>query len=79
MIRGLGLFGFLDTMRVIAAWCELRQDFRHFRTDRIVTAEFLDDRHGSRPGILRQRWKRYMDERHGSTRSPERTAQCGCD
>jgi predicted DNA-binding transcriptional regulator YafY len=28
--------GFFDRVRVIAAWCELREDLRHFRTDRIV-------------------------------------------
>lgn len=30
--------GFMDRARVLAAWCELRQDFRTFRTDRIVSA-----------------------------------------
>ena len=29
--------GFFDRVRVVVAWCELRQDFRHFRTDRIAT------------------------------------------
>jgi len=28
--------GFFDRVRVLAAWCELRQGLRHFRTDRIV-------------------------------------------
>jgi predicted DNA-binding transcriptional regulator YafY len=28
--------GFFERVRVIAAWCELRRDLRHFRTDRIV-------------------------------------------
>jgi predicted DNA-binding transcriptional regulator YafY len=26
---------FFDRVRVLVAWCELREDFRHFRTDRI--------------------------------------------
>ena len=30
--------GFMDRARVLGAWCELRQDFRTFRTDRIVSA-----------------------------------------
>lgn len=60
------IVGFLDDTRMLTAWCELRQDFRHFRADRIVAAEFLDDRHGSRPAVLRQRWKRHMAERHHS-------------
>ena len=40
------MIGYAETVRLLAAWCELRQDFRHFRTDRIVAAEFLDERHG---------------------------------
>lgn len=31
--------GFFDRVRVVAAWCELRSDLRHFRTDRIVGLE----------------------------------------
>jgi predicted DNA-binding transcriptional regulator YafY len=57
------IVGFFEHARVIAAWCELRQDFRSFRTDRVIAAEFLDDRHGSRPGELRMRWKRSLAER----------------
>ena len=28
---------------LLAAWCELRGDYRHFRTDRIMTATVLDE------------------------------------
>src|SRR5688572_18833872 len=28
--------GFFERVRVVVAWCELRQAFRHFRTDRIM-------------------------------------------
>ena len=61
------IVGFLEDMRMLAAWCELRQDFRHFRADRIVAAEFLEDRYDGRPGVLRQRWKRHMAEKHASS------------
>jgi predicted DNA-binding transcriptional regulator YafY len=54
------ILGFLDDTRMLAAWCELRRDFRHFRTDRIVAATFLDERYDERPGVLRQRWKRHL-------------------
>ena len=57
------IIGYFDTVRMLAAWCELRQDFRSFRTDRIAAADFLDERHGLRPGELRTRWKRHMAER----------------
>ena len=55
------IIGYAETVRLLAAWCELRQDFRHFRTDRIVAAEFLDERHGCRLSDLRQRWKRHVE------------------
>jgi predicted DNA-binding transcriptional regulator YafY len=58
------ILGYFDRARMLAGWCELRQDFRHFRTDRIIAAEFLDVRHGSRLGELRFRWKRQMAARH---------------
>jgi len=56
------LVGYFDTARMLAAWCEMRQDFRHFRTDRIMTAQFLDERHGRRPGELKLRWKRGLKQ-----------------
>ena len=59
------IIGYAETVRLLAAWCELRQDFRHFRTDRIVAADFLDEHHGSRPGELRTRWKRHMENERG--------------
>jgi predicted DNA-binding transcriptional regulator YafY len=60
------VIGYAETVRLLAAWCELRQDFRHFRTDRIVAAEFLDECHGCRAGELRMRWKRQMDSGRGA-------------
>jgi predicted DNA-binding transcriptional regulator YafY len=36
--------GFFERVRVVVAWCELRQAFRHFRTDRIVKATLTSDR-----------------------------------
>ncbi|WP_374573288.1 helix-turn-helix transcriptional regulator [Phenylobacterium sp.] len=48
--------GYLDTVRLLIAWCELREDFRSFRTDRVVAAGFLDERYPERPAALRARW-----------------------
>jgi predicted DNA-binding transcriptional regulator YafY len=59
------IVGYAETVRLLAPWCELRQDFRHFRTDRIVTAEFLEERYGCRPGELRARWRRFMELERG--------------
>ena len=44
---------YYETVRLLAAWCELRGDFRHFRTDRVTEAEFLDERYPARRDILR--------------------------
>lgn len=60
--------GYFDTVSVIVAWCELREDFRHFRTDRVVNATFLEERYPERPEVLRAGWweqERARGERGG--------------
>lgn len=52
--------GYRDAGRTIVGWCELRQDFRHFRADRVESAVFLDTRYPERPGTLRARWRRII-------------------
>jgi predicted DNA-binding transcriptional regulator YafY len=49
---------YFRTVRLIVAWCETREDFRHFRTDRISEAEFLADTYPTRTAVLRQQWKK---------------------
>jgi predicted DNA-binding transcriptional regulator YafY len=58
--------GYLNTVRVLAAWCELRRDFRHFRTDRVIEASFLSDRYPERPAILRANWRKTI-KKHPAT------------
>ena len=53
--------GYRETIRMIIAWCELRAAFRTFRTDRVVAAEFMDERHGKRPAVLRAEWLRFRE------------------
>ena len=50
------LLAYWDDVRLIAAWCELRQDFRHFRTDRVRKAETLG-RFPERITTLRRKWE----------------------
>ena len=57
--------GYHDTVRMLMAWCEMRQDFRSFRADRVTGAEFLEDRYPERPAVLRAKWRRVMEERRG--------------
>lgn len=52
--------GYFDTVRLLVGWCELRRDFRNFRTDRVAAAEFLDERYPERPAVLRTRWQRSL-------------------
>ncbi|RBP05116.1 WYL domain-containing protein [Roseiarcus fermentans] len=59
------IIGYAETVRLVGAWCELRQAFRHFRTDRVVAAEFLDERHGAPPAALRARWRRAFEAARG--------------
>lgn len=54
--------GYHETVRLLVAWCELREDFRSFRTDRVSEAEFLEDRYPERPAALRARWRKYCAE-----------------
>ena len=49
--------GFFDSVRVMIAWCELRQDFRHFRTDRIASAVLTERRYPRRRPVLLKEWR----------------------
>ncbi len=51
------VLGYSDTTRVLIAWCELRRDFRHFRTDRMQAAELLNQPIGEPRGPLLRRWE----------------------
>jgi predicted DNA-binding transcriptional regulator YafY len=55
------ILGYAETTRMLVAWCELRQGFRHFRTDRMVAVETLDENIGLRHGELRRRWQRWRE------------------
>ena len=55
------ILGYSETTRMLVAWCELRQGFRHFRTDRIVEAETLDESIGLRHGELSRRWRLWRE------------------
>lgn len=52
--------GYLEAVRLLAAWCELRGDFRSFRTDRAVAADYLDEKYPERREALRIRWRRTL-------------------
>jgi predicted DNA-binding transcriptional regulator YafY len=41
---------------LVCAWCELREDYRHFRTDRIRSARVLDTSFAGKARALRAGW-----------------------
>lgn len=49
--------GFFEEVHVVVAWCELRADFRHFRTDRMVTLMSLETRYPKRRRTLLKQWR----------------------
>jgi predicted DNA-binding transcriptional regulator YafY len=58
--------GFFERIRMLAAWCELRQGFRHFRLDRIAALEATQERYPRHRRALLQEWRasQGIAERH---------------
>jgi predicted DNA-binding transcriptional regulator YafY len=48
---------YFDRVRVVIAWCELRQGFRHFRTDRIDALDVVEERYPRRRAALIKAWR----------------------
>ncbi|WP_375139144.1 helix-turn-helix transcriptional regulator [Pseudomonas entomophila] len=51
VVRPLGI-GYFDQADILAAWCESRQDFRHFRLDRIQALTLLDEGFEGQGGLV---------------------------
>ncbi|QTF08547.1 YafY family transcriptional regulator [Brenneria izadpanahii] len=49
--------GYFEHTRVLAAWCETRQAFRHFRTERITELTRLKQRYPRRRQALLKEWR----------------------
>jgi predicted DNA-binding transcriptional regulator YafY len=49
--------GFFQRALVVAAWCELRQGFRHFRVDRIAKLAPTEMRYPRRRAVLLKEWR----------------------
>jgi len=54
-IRPIAMAYYVD-VTVLGAWCELRNDFRNFRVDRVSNARLLDERFSSESGRLLAEW-----------------------
>ena len=49
--------GFFEQTRMVAAWCERRAGYRHFRVDRIGALQVLEDRYPRRRQELLKAWR----------------------
>ena len=49
--------GFFDAAEVLAAWCEARDAFRHFRLDRILSVTVSQERMPQRRRLLMATWR----------------------
>lgn len=52
--------GFFESSRMLAGWCELRRDFRHFRLDRVESWKALPERYPGSRAALFDRWKKTL-------------------
>ena len=62
MIWPIGMT-FYERVRIVIAWCELRQAFRHFRTDRITDLTLREERYPARRADLFRRWQQEEEAR----------------
>jgi len=51
------LIAYLDAVRYIVAWCETKQGYRHFRTDRVLALEVLEAKYPGRRAALIKEWE----------------------
>lgn len=52
------LIGYFERVQVLVAWCELREDFRAFRLDRIERAESTRRRYPRSRAVLVREWRK---------------------
>jgi predicted DNA-binding transcriptional regulator YafY len=55
---------YFDAQRLVIAWCELREDFRTFRTDRMARATVQVEKYQERRKVLLKRWVE-QEKSHG--------------
>lgn len=51
---------FYSGSTLVSAWCETREDFRHFRTDRIRAYHILEEQYSGGNGRLLAEWKAHV-------------------
>lgn len=61
------MIGYVFTTRVLIAWCELREAFRYFRTDRMAAVTFTEEPYPERRARLRRQWMKQERESHAES------------
>jgi predicted DNA-binding transcriptional regulator YafY len=56
---------YFDAQRLVAAWCELRSDFRTFRTDRMLALRLTGDKYPERRKALLKKWQEQVARETG--------------
>ena len=51
------LIAYINSVRYIVAWCETREDYRHFKMDRVQTLDVLEDKYPGRRDTLIKGWE----------------------
>ena len=69
------MLGFFEDRRIIAGWCELRKDFRSFRSDRIAPIKLLKDRYPGRRRDLVKQWRARVDDSQRGSVSQRRATK----
>ena len=57
---------YFDAARVLLGWCELREDFRSFRADRILSVEPSEQRYPQRRQALLRDWRKQMERQRNT-------------
>ena len=73
-IRPIAMAYYVDAT-LLGAWCELRNDFRNFRVDRISNAQLLDERFLAESGKLMAEWLALPKHRSDQTTAEQRRAE----
>lgn len=50
------MLAYFETVKLVVAWCEKREGFRHFRTDRIVKMNVLEEKYPITTAKLKAEW-----------------------
>jgi predicted DNA-binding transcriptional regulator YafY len=69
------VLAYYEGKQLIAAWCCLRQSFRHFRADRVVSMTLTESRFGRPRRTLAREWRAQWEQEHPDWASAMRSGR----